>query len=54
MRCERCNKEIEKYHEVQTERGNIICSSCDCIRLACINNPEYPKTEEDFYKGWSK
>jgi len=45
--CQRC-KVYEV--EVETDRGVLLCESCDSQRLSCLNNTENPKTEEDFYK----
>lgn len=48
VKCVRCGQ----GGEVETERG-VLCNSCDCERLSCINNIEVEKTEEDFW-GFKK
>jgi hypothetical protein len=48
MKCERCKTETDEI--VETDRGIFLCYGCDSERLSCINNPDNPKTEEDFWK----
>ena len=54
MKCDKCKQEIEDGREIETDRGAILCNSCDCARLSCCDNPEEPRTEDDFYNEIKK
>jgi hypothetical protein len=47
VKCERCDLNIV---EVETEKGFLLCGSCDSVLNNCINEPNEPRTEEDFYR----